>query len=105
MAKREVIEALKKYITLLNEEGISVSKAYLFGSYSNDTASEDSDIDVLIVSDKYDENDDIAAGKIWRLTRKVNTKIEPFLIGVRKFKYDNSSPLINLIKTSGIEIA
>ena len=104
MDRREVIELLKKYVQLLNSEGISVNKAFLFGSYLTDTASENSDIDVLIVSDKYDENDDIAIGNIWRLTRKINTKIEPFLIGFRKFKEDNSSPLITLIKSQGIEI-
>jgi len=104
MASREVIELLRKYITLLNAEGISVNRAFLFGSYSNDTASDSSDIDVLIVSDKYDETDDVAAGKIWKLTRKINTKIEPFLIGIKKFRDDESSPLVSLIKTKGIEI-
>jgi predicted nucleotidyltransferase len=104
MAKREVIELLRKYIILLNAEGISVNKAFLFGSYLNDTASDSSDIDVMIVSDKYDETDDVAAGKIWKLTRKINTKIEPFLIGIKKFRDNNSSPLVSLIKTKGIEI-
>ena len=105
MAKREIIKLLKEYVMLLNAEGISVSKAYLFGSYLNNTASDESDIDVLIVSDKYDENDDIIIGKVWRLTRKIDTKIEPFVIGVKKFKEDTTSPLINLIKSNGIEIA
>ena len=104
MAKEEVIELLKKYIILLNAEGISVNRAFLFGSYSNDSASDSSDIDIMIVSDKYDETDDIVVGKIWKLTRKINTKIEPFLIGLNKFKNDNSSPLISMIKTKGIEI-
>ena len=58
MAKREVIELLRKYVILLNSEGISVNRAFLFGSYSNDTASDSSDIDVMIVFDKYDESDD-----------------------------------------------
>ena len=104
MATREVIELLKKYIFLLNSEGISVKKAFLFGSYSSNTAIENSDIDVMIVSDKYDENDDIAIGKTWRLTRKINTKIEPFLIGIKKFSDDNASPLVSMIKNQGIEI-
>jgi predicted nucleotidyltransferase len=104
MAKKEVIELLKKYILLLNAEGISVSKAFLFGSYSNDSASDSSDIDVMIVSDKYDETNDLIAGKIWKLTRKINTKIEPFLIGLNKFKNDDTSPLISMIKDKGIEI-
>ncbi len=104
MAKREVIELLKRYIILLNAEGISVNKAFLFGSYSNNTASDTSDIDIMIVSDKYDETDDIVVGKIWKLTRKINTRIEPFLIGLKKFTDDDSSPLVSLIKTKGIEI-
>ena len=105
MARSEVIELLKKYILLLNSEGISVNKAFLFGSYSTDSASETSDIDVMIISDKYDESDDMAIGKVWNLTRKISTKIEPFLIGNKKFNEDNSSPLINMIKEHGIEIA
>ncbi len=104
MAQREVIELVKKYVVLLNAEGISVNRAFLYGSYSNDTASDTSDIDVLIVSDKYDETDDEVAGKIWNLTRRINTKIEPFLIGIKKFRNDDSSPLVSMIKTKGIEI-
>ena len=104
MARSEIIELLKKYILLLNSEGVSVNKAFLFGSYSTDTATESSDIDVMLVSNKFDENDDLIIGKIWKLTRKINTKIEPFLIGNKKFNEDNSSPLISMIKDKGIEI-
>lgn len=104
MAKAEAIELLKKYILLLNSNGISVYKAFLFGSYSTNTATEASDIDVMIVSEKYDETDDEAVGKIWKLTRMVSTKIEPFLIGKNKFISDDNSPLIEQIKRQGIEL-
>lgn len=104
MVDREVIVLLRRYIDLLNAEGISVSKAFLFGSYANNTATETSDIDIMIVSNKYDETDDIAASQIWTLTRKINTKIEPFLIGLSKFTNDDVSPLVNYIKQNGVEI-
>lgn len=104
MAKGEIIELLKRYIILLNAEGISVNRAFLFGSYSNDTATHSSDIDVLIVSDNYDETDDLAIGKAWKLTRQINSKIEPYLIGIKKFMDDSSSPLVSMVKTNGIEI-
>lgn len=65
MADREIIDSLKKYTMLLNAEGISVNKAYLFRSYSDDTALEESDI--LIVYDKYDENDDFTKGWIEKI--------------------------------------
>ena len=104
MAEKEVINLIKRYIVLLNTEGLSVKKTFLFGSYSNGQANEFSDIDVMIVSDKFDETDDNAIGKMWSLTRKINTKIEPFLIGIKKFNEGNSSFLINNIKSTGIEI-
>jgi predicted nucleotidyltransferase len=104
MVKGEIIELLKRYIILLNAEGISVNRAFLFGSYSNDTATHSSDIDVMIVSDNYDETDDLAIGKAWKLTRQINSKIEPYLIGIKKFMDDSSSPLVSMVKTNGIEI-
>ncbi len=104
MAKEEIIELIKKYVNLLNIEGLSVRKAFLFGSYSTGAATDMSDIDVMIVSDKFDETDDIAVGRMWRLTKKINTKIEPFLIGMKKFNEDRTSPLLSTIKLNGIEI-
>lgn len=102
MAKNEVIDLLKSYITLLKSEGIFVDKAFLYGSYLSDSATTESDIDLLIVTDN--ENDDYLAGKIWKLTRKINTKIEPFLISKNRFYSNDNSPLVDLVKRTGLEI-
>ena len=103
MTKNEVIEILRKYIYLLRAEGISVDKAFLYGSYLSNTATNDSDIDLTIVME--DENDDYLAGKIWSLTKKVNSKIEPYLVGQDRFYNNDNSPLIDLVKSTGLEIA
>ena len=105
MATNEVLELLRKYVALLNTEGISVYKAYLFESYSTNTATEFSDIDVMIVSTSLEEPDDKVTGKAWKLTRKIDSKIEPFLIGLNKFNDDNSSPILSMIKSKGILIS
>ncbi|MEI6752620.1 MAG: nucleotidyltransferase domain-containing protein [Paludibacter sp.] len=105
MATNDVLELLRKYVTLLNTEGISVYKAYLFGSYSTNTATEFSDIDVMIVSTSLEEPDDKVTGKAWKLTRKIDSKIEPFLIGLNKFNDDSSSPILSMIKSKGILIS
>ena len=47
---------------------------------------------------------DYLAGKIWSLTSKVNSKIEPFLIGRTRFYSNDNSPLIDLVKKTGLEI-
>jgi predicted nucleotidyltransferase len=49
----------------------------------SNTATDDSDIDVMIVTEM---EDDYLAGKIWSLTRKVNSKIEPYLVGKSRFR-------------------
>jgi len=102
MAKNEVIEILKSYIYLLRSEGISVEKAFLFGSYLSNTATIDSDIDLMIVTEN--ENDDNLAGKIWKLTKRVNSRIEPFLVGTNRFYGNDNSPLVDLVKRTGLEI-
>ncbi len=104
MANRDIIELLKKYIALLKAEGISVEKAFLYGSYSTETETDNSDIDLMIVTNNEDANNDLIVGKVWNLTRKISTKIEPFLIGFDRFNGSNNSPLIDLVKESGIEI-
>ena len=88
MAKNEVIAILRTYIYLLRSEGISVDKAFLYGSYLTNTATSESDIDLMIVTDN--DTDDYLAGKIWNLTRKVNSRIEPFLVGTKRF-YGNDN--------------
>jgi predicted nucleotidyltransferase len=102
MAKREVIEILKKYILLLRTGGISVEKAFLYGSYLTNSARDESDIDLMIVTEN-EENDNLV-GKIWSLTKKVNSKIEPYLVGKKRFYSDENSPLIEIVKKTGLEI-
>jgi predicted nucleotidyltransferase len=103
MAKNEVVEILKSFIFLLQAEGISVEKAYFYGSYLSGLATSDSDIDILIVTKN--GNDDYLAGKIWQLTSKINTRIEPYIVGSDRFNSNDNSPLIDLIKQTGLEIA
>jgi len=102
VAKREIVEILKKYIFVLRSEGIIIEKAYLYGSYLSNTATDESDIDIMIVAENEDDN---LAGKIWSLTRKVNSKIEPYLVGKGRFMNNENSPLIDLVKRTGLEIA
>ena len=103
MAKREIIDTLKKYIILLQSEGVLIDKVFLYGSYLSDSANDESDIDLMIVTEN--EEDDYLAGKVWSLTRKVDSKIEPYIVEKNRFYSDENSPLIKLVKSTGLEIA
>ena len=71
MSRNEVLEVLKKYCILLNSSGIPLEKAFLYGSYSREDATDKSDIDIMIVSSVFDTNNDILKAKAWRLTEQI----------------------------------
>jgi predicted nucleotidyltransferase len=104
MAKKEVITLIQKFLNYLNQEGIPVEKAYLYGSYARGEENEESDIDVLLVSDVFDRNDDQPIGKTWRISRMIDTRIEPYTVGKKKFLTDQFSPLLQIVKQEGVEI-
>lgn len=104
MAGESIIELLQKYIQLLRKEGIRVDKAFLYGSYLTGNQTEESDIDLMLVSDQFDVSNDLLAGKIWALTRNVNSRIEPYIVGSKKFENDQISPIIQIVKKEGLEI-
>jgi len=105
MARESIIEILKVYIQLLKKEGVRIDKAFLYGSYLTGNQTEESDIDLMLVSEQFDVSNDLLAGKIWALTRNVNSRIEPYIVGSKKFENDEISPIIQIVKKEGLEIA
>jgi predicted nucleotidyltransferase len=73
MAKEQIVDIARQYLVLLRKEGLDVDRIYLFGSYSDDRETKDSDIDIMVVS--------------------------------RSDKNDDTSPIIQMVKREGIEIA
>ncbi len=104
MDRKSVINKLYHYINLLRENGIDISKAFLYGSYARGENDESSDIDLMLVSEIFDNENDKAIGLAWRLTRKVDARIEPYLVGLNKFTDDDISPLLQLVKNEGIPL-
>lgn len=82
MAKvsNDILEIIDKYINLLNSNGINIQSAYLFGSYSNGNPNEISDIDLAIISDKFEGNRYLDRMKIKGLYRKIDLRLSPYPI-------------------------
>lgn len=104
MAQREIIKKIQTYIDMLSGEGIEINKAFLFGSWARDDQTKESDIDIMLVSKRFDQPDDQLIGLVWRLTRKVDSRIEPYTVGLNQFNTDTISPLLQIVKKEGIEI-
>jgi predicted nucleotidyltransferase len=53
MDQKSAIETVKRFRRALERSGIPVSELILFGSYASGTYTEDSDIDVIVVSEVF----------------------------------------------------
>ena len=67
----------KKYIDFLREKGISVSEAYLFGSYAKGNAKDWSDIDICVVSRNFGKDYFDEMVSLRKLAGFVDDRIEP----------------------------
>ena len=104
MAQTDVINILKKYLLALQLKGLAISEARLYGSYARNEAKEESDIDVLLLSDKVNFNDDTNTGIIWTTAFTVDPRIEPYGVSKKRCFEDDYLPLFENVKAEGIEI-
>ena len=99
MDKKQVVKKLKAYRKLLDEH-LKVEDVYLFGSYANNTSTEDSDIDVAVVVDKIEKDFFDINPVLWKLRRQIDDRIEPILIE----KEHDDGGFLSEIKKKGIKI-
>jgi len=104
MAQKEIITLIRDFVRRLSQEGIPVDKAFLYGSYARGEENEESDIDIMLVSEIFDSDDDQTIGKTWRISRSVDVRLEPYTVGRKRFLNDQYSPLLQLVKKEGLEV-
>lgn len=104
MSQTDAINIIRTYLLALKQAGINIDRAYLYGSYARNEATAESDIDVLLVSRQFDTDDDYILAKPWLFTGKVDYRIEPLSVGLKRFETDNTSLIIEEVRQSGIEI-
>ncbi len=55
MVKKNVLELIQKFQKALEERHVHIQKIILYGSWANGNAHDDSDIDVVVISDSFKE--------------------------------------------------
>ncbi len=102
MDKKYALEVARRYAELLHSR-FDVSRIILFGSYSKGNQRKDSDIDIAVVFPDYDDRFDRQV-ELMKLTRQVDTRIEPHPFREREFG-DDSNPFVNEIVSHGTVVS
>lgn len=101
---KNIKKIAKDYVNFLQEGGLSIKQAFVFGSYAKNKANKHSDIDLCIVSPKF--KDFLEAMQFLFKKRRdvdVMSGIEPVGYNPKDFAEDEN-PLVWEIKKTGINI-
>ncbi|MCQ2748544.1 MAG: nucleotidyltransferase domain-containing protein [Clostridia bacterium] len=102
--RNEVIKQIVEKYAKLICENYNVEAIILFGSCAKGTNNEDSDIDIAIITDDF-ENDLLDEELVlMRLRRDIDTRIEPHLIRINDYK-NQATPFIKEVYETGIKVA
>ena len=104
MLQKDALTIVRQYVNNLNHAGLRIYKAWLFGSFARNQANEESDIDVLLVSEDFDTDDDVILSKPWSPKYRQDFRIEPLAIGWKRFQNCQDSIILEIIKKEGIEV-
>lgn len=102
MVNESIINVVKQYLHTLVEQGIPVQQGVIFGSYASGQPDIWSDIDLLVVSSRFDgERTRKDINLLWRIAARTDNRIEPIPVGSQQFEKDDSSAIIEIARREG----
>jgi len=106
MVNSAVVNAVRNYLRSLQKHGMGVRFGVIFGSQVKGTADPGSDIDLLVVSPRFDSlRDRKDVDLLWRLAAQSDSRIEPIPCGERQWEEDDSSAIVEIARREGEPVA
>ena len=102
MVKESIALIVRQYLVNLRQHDIPIAYGVVFGSQARGEASEWSDIDLLVVSPRFDEvRKRTDLNLLWRVAARTDSRIEPIPVGQQQFLNDDSSSIIEIARREG----
>lgn len=99
---KNIVDSINQFIKEIKKQ-YNITAIILFGSYAKGTENENSDIDIAIVSDDFDDIYDCMA-ILMGMTWDIDARIEPHPIKTEDY-INISTPFIKEIIDTGIQVA
>jgi len=106
MVDKSIVEAVKRYLEAVAAQDVPVSYGVIFGSHATGHSHAWSDIDLLVVSPRFDgprKREDI--NLLWRIATRTDSRIEPIPVGERQYEVDDSSAIIEIARREGQRVS
>ncbi len=98
-----VLNTITLFVDALKKAGVKIIAAYLYGSYANNRATPESDIDVAIVSGDF-SGDSLADWElVCKIRRPIDIRIEAIPFRPENFRDENQS-VLNISLSGDVQI-
>ena len=102
MVDATIVNVVRDYLQTLRDYGLDVRFGVIFGSWSRGKANEWSDIDLLVVSPRFDDpRDRRDVDLLWRLAARSDSRIKPIPCGERQWREERSSAVVEIARREG----
>jgi predicted nucleotidyltransferase len=96
------VKGVRNYLRALQDQGLIVNFGVVFGSQVKGIPRSWSDIDLLVVSPRFDDQRVRAdIDLLWRTAARTDNRIEPIPCGERQWREDESSAIIEIARREG----
>jgi predicted nucleotidyltransferase len=105
MVEKTVLESVESFLSAIEKDGIPISFGIVFGSHARGNTHEWSDIDLLVVSPRFDRDrtrEDIRS--LWRRVWSIDTRIEPIPCGEKEWEEDDSRAIVEIARREGVKV-
>ncbi len=105
MVDSAVVETVRGFLRKVEQRGVDVRFGVIFGSWAKGTAGEWSDIDLLVVSPRYDQpftHKD--AMLLWHVAAEDASGIQPLPCGEKQWREDDASHIIEIGRREGEKV-
>ena len=106
MVDESVVRGVRDYLRALQDRGLIVKFGVVFGSQVQGMPDSWSDIDLLVVSPRFDDLRDRGdIDLLWHVAARTDSRIEPIPCGERQWREDNASAIIEIARREGQPVA
>lgn len=105
MVDESIVTAVQRYLQAVHDHGIEVRFGIVFGSHATGNTHEWSDIDLIVVSPRFDgKRNRQDVDLLWCLSARTDSRIEPIPCGECQWHEDDSSAIIEIARREGTRI-